>query len=236
MDLSVAVKAIEEKFGVLLENPRIVEISEERRIFFSDFFHDPSGMHAVVGLVDGDVKEYVVESTGGGEVVIPEVCCQITYEDLSLSECIEYCFADEVPFPTWHVAQISALAVDDFKAKKFKLWEHQLDEPECEAAFRRLLQQGPIRNVYDKFIFPSPDSVASNYKVTDEHSGKTVNLPHQVARMRIWNPSKGDYDEFDPVLIGAPKNESDAKIYWEKRIKQLCELRGKEYIESLLGV
>jgi hypothetical protein len=237
MLLQEAVPVIESKFGVRITNPRIEQVRDDRLCLFRPFVHDVSRVHAIIGQVDGgDLKEFIVEISEPGQVIIPDVSCQITYEDLSLSDCVEYCFADETPFPSWHIAQISALAVQDFKDKKFKIWEHQLRAPECEAAFRRLLQQGPIRNVYDKFIFPSPDSIANNYKVIDEHSGKVVDLPHQVSRMRIWNASAGEYDEFDPTLVGAPKTQQEAEDYWKQLLEELCELRGKEYIESLLGV
>ena len=238
MSIEKAVAAIEAKFGVTLENPEIVSIREDRLFLFESFVGHVQNVRGIRATVDGEVREYVVEirETGDDDVEIPDVCCQITYEDLSLSDCVEYCFSEESPFPSWHVAQISAIAVEDFKAKKFKLWENQLQAPECEAAFRRQLQQGPIRNVYDKFIFPSPESLGNKYKVVDEHSGKIVDLPHQVSRMRIWNASKGEYDEFDPSLTGAPKSDDEAKVYWDQLMTTLCELRGKEYIESLLGV
>jgi hypothetical protein len=182
---------------------------------------------------DNQLKYVIVTvSEDGSSVEVPTVSCQITFEDLTLSQCLEYRFADE---PQWRIAQLSSDALEDFKLKKFKLWEHQLDEPECEAAFRRLLQQGPIRNVFDKFIFPSSDEVAAKYKVIDEHSGKSVDVPHQVSEMRIWNPSLRGYEAVDCSLVGAPSSDREAEEYWARKISQLKELRGSDYIESLLG-
>jgi hypothetical protein len=213
------------------ENAQIAPLGEERQKIFASLV--PGKIIGVVGEVDGEIREVVIGYEDATNTVhVPCISCQITFEDLSLSQCPEYRFADD---EEWRVAQLSLLALDDFRKKKFKLWEHQLDEPECEAAFRRLLQQGPIRNVFDKFIFPSSDGVAAKYKVVDEHSGKSVDVPHQVSEMRIWNPSRAQYEPLDCSLVGAPANDEDARMYWERKLESLKELRGKEYIESLLG-
>ena len=216
---------------------RLVDsVGIERAEIYREFFDEVCKIGSIVGKVDGVVREFVYGIDDNGEINVPCVSCQVTFDDMSLSECVEYCFADEQPYPQWHIAKVSVVAIEDFKAKKFKLWEHQLKAPECEAAFRRLLQQGPIRNVYDKFIFPTPEACASKYKVIDEHSGKVVDIPHQVSRMRIWNPVEQDYDEFDPELAGAPSEPSDTEKYWSSFLDELRELRGKDYIDSLLGV
>ena len=204
-------------------------MSSERQEIYSAFSGD---IHAVVGK-NGDVLREFIFCIDNGEVVVPMLSCQVTFEDLSVSGCIEYCFAEEPS--KWHLAQVSLEAIEDFQQNKFRLWEHQLKEPECEAAFRRQLQQGPIRHVYDKIIFPTPERIARAYKVIDEHSGKVVDLPHQVERMRMWNAEKQDYDELDPKLNGAPKDEESAKKYWVELLDRLRELRGVEYIDSLLG-
>ena len=232
------IAAVTEVFGDVTNAHVIEQLSSERQELYKEFFQrsSPTRMGALVGEVDGVVREFVYGIDENGRVEVPCVSCQVTFEDMSLSECVEYCFIDEEPHPSWHIASVSSLALDDFKAKKFKLWEHQLKAPECEAAFRRLLQQGPIRHVYDKFIFPTPESRAANYKVIDEHSGKTVDIPHQVDRMRIWNAEKQAYDEFDPSLAGAPRTSEEAAEYWTKLLNELREMRGSDYIDSLLGV
>jgi hypothetical protein len=231
MDIEKIKQAVRDSdTGIDFDNAEITCLSEERMQIY--------GKYNLVSLVgvdknDDNVKEVVVEyDQVSGSVIVPVVSCQITFEDLTLSQCPEYCFEDD---SEWRLSHLSLLALDDFRKKKFKLWEHQLNEPECEAAFRRLLQQGPIRNVFDKFIFPSSEAVAAKYKVVDEHSGKTVDVPHQVGKMRIWNPEKRAYEPLDCSLVGAPSNEEESNKYWQQKIKDLKELRGAEYIETLLG-
>jgi hypothetical protein len=236
-DVAEKVKKV---FGVdNIVDMRVVDsVGKEREVIYSEFFEGANitKIGTILGKVDGVVREFVYGIETNGEIKVPCVSCTVTFDDMSLSECVEYCFADEQPYPKWHLAKVSVIAIEDFKAKKFKLWENQLKAPECEAAFRRLLQQGPIRNVYDKFIFPTPEECASKYKVTDEHSGKVVDIPHQVSRMRIWNPVEQAYDEFDPGLVGAPTNPLDTEKYWSSFLEELRESRGKDYIDSLLGV
>lgn len=211
---------------VRMDDPKVVNISGERKGMYLK--NPKDDVVAIRGVVDGETVEYIFINDE-----LPECACKITYEDMSLAACLEYCFEDEEPM-VWRLAEISKEAIEDFKAKKFKLWEHQLKEPECEAAFRRSLQTGPIRNVYDKFIFPTPSQLVQKYKVIDEHSGKTVDLPHQVGEMRIWDPSTDMYLPFDAGLAGAPKDKDSADKYWKKMMEELKELRGTEYIESLV--
>ena len=228
-------KQIESTYAITLRDAVIGELSNERRAIYAPFLsRETNTLQSLVGTdtMTGQMVEIIVEAGSDGGYSLPDVSCLIMYEDMPLSHCPEYCFEDD---PEWRVAKISLIALEDFKAKKFKLWEHQLKEPECEAAFRRLLQQGPIRNVFDKFIFPSSDEVAQKYKVKDEHSGKLVDIPHQVGRMRLWNVETGRYDEFDCSLAGAPTNENEAKVYWEQLMTEMRTLRGAEYIDSLLG-
>lgn len=235
IETAVAVAAVESEFSVSVHQPKIAPVSDERASVYSPFkqFGDAGQLLTVTCQVDGECREFIVEvNTANNQVRAINISCQITFEDLSLSQCPEYFFEDD---PEWRVAQISLEAIEDFKLKKFKLWEHQLKEPECEAAFRRLLQQGPIRNVFDKFIFPSSDAVARTYKVIDEHNGKAVDVPHQVYKMRLWNCEIGQYEDFNCSLSGAPTSESEAETYWNRLVGEMRELRGSEYIDSLLG-
>jgi hypothetical protein len=235
VDNDIVISEISDTLGIELKDILVSRLEEERAELYSGFLpSDDYWFHSVLGTdsLDGERKEVVVAvSSSSSQVIVPTVDCQITFEDLSLSQCPEYKFQDD---PVWRIAKLSLLALDDFKQKKFRLWEHQINEPECEAAFRRLLQQGPIRNVFDKFIFPSSEEVACNYKVVDEHSGKTVDVPHQVSQMRIWNPVTRVYDNLDCSLVGAPKSDVEAELYWNNKLAQLRELRGSQYIDSLL--
>jgi hypothetical protein len=222
---------IQSTFSVTLHDARRVDtISPPSRLaVYRESIPDLTEVFAIVGRTEeGDVREFVFAKNS-----IVSLSCQVTFEDLTPSDCIEYMFSEEPD--RWFLAQVSMVALEEFKQKKFKLWEHQLKEPGCEAAFRRILHQGPIRNVYDKFIFPSPESTAGLFKVTDEHSGKSVDIPHQVDRLRKWNAETESYDEIDASLVGAPKNEKEADTYWARMLDGLRELRGKDYIDSLLA-
>jgi hypothetical protein len=234
MEILKVKSQIADSLGIELDGDmQVTQLSLERSEIYSEFFSVTEAW-SVTGTdtQSNQQREVIVEVDQAGEVSVPVVSCQITFEDLGLSDCLEYRFEDD---PQWRLGQVSQLALEDFKLKKFKLWEHQIHEPECEAAFRRLLQQGPIRNVFDKFIFPSSDEVAQKYKVVDEHSGKTVDVPHQVSEMRLWNAAARAYASLDCSLAGAPTTDKEAKQYWDKKISELKELRGREYIESLLG-
>ncbi len=62
-----------------------------------------------------------------------------------------------------------------------------------------------------------------------------IELPHPVAALRIYNAGKGDYDEIDPLLTGAP-DDASAKKYWDDLIAELKEKNGEEYMNKILGV
>lgn len=196
-------------------------------------------------LTDGTVVDYIalVPSSTAGQALTPAtvqedallmVACKISYDDLSPTQLIEYCFHDEAPFPTWHMAGISLESFSMFSGSKFKLWEKQLKEPSCEAAFRRLLQAGPVFRVYDPAMFPTPPELESRYRVVDEKTGKLVPLPHPIAKCRVWNGKDQKYDDVDASLDGAPKSEEEAKVYWANLLTELKSLHGAEYIDSLL--
>jgi hypothetical protein len=196
-------------------------------------------------LSDGAVIDYVavVRTDATGQPLTPAAVqedaflmatCKISYDDLSPTQLIEYCFPDEPPFPTWHMAGISLESFSMFSGSKFKLWEKQLKEPSCEAAFRRLLQAGPVFRVYDPAMFPTPPELESRYRVVDEKTGKLVPLPHPIAKCRVWNAKDQKYDDVDASLDGAPKSEGEATVYWSNLLTELRSLHGAEYIDSLL--
>jgi hypothetical protein len=161
--------------------------------------------------------------------------CDITYEDLSPTQYIEYSFADEEPVPTWHLSKTSNDGYEHFLACKFKVWEKAMKEPSCEAAFRRMLQRGLVYQMYDSNMFPTPEHLLSKYRVTDEGNGKVVELPHPVARCRVWDASAQQYQELPTTLVGAPKDEAEAKVYWATFLDELRVLRGADYIDTLLS-
>jgi len=81
-------------------------------------------------------------------------CCQVLYEDVPISQLVEYQFSEDVDSCIWRVASLIEDAVQTYKQSAFASWEEQLRKPSCEAAFRRLLQAGPVSKIFDKHIFP----------------------------------------------------------------------------------
>merc|ERR1711879_364809 len=169
----------------------------------------------------GDLIELVAAGTNALKLL--KCSCQITMEDLSPSECVEYAFA-EAPCQ-WRLAQLSRGALESYRSMKFEAWKKMLLEPTCEAQFRRMLQIGPVTRLYDPQIFPTPDSLRSSYQVTDEKNGRQIQLPHPVANLRLWNASKRSYDKIDPQLEGAP-SEAEKNAWWAKTIQDLKEKHG----------
>lgn len=161
--------------------------------------------------------------------------CDITYEDLSPTQFIEYAFADETPVPTWHLSKTSNEGYEHFLQCKFKVWEKSMRDPSCEAAFRRMLKRGLVYQMYDSNMFPSPDHLLQKYRVTDEGTGKVVELPHPVAQCRVWDAEKQAYTELPTTLEGAPRDETEAKVYWDTLLQELRDLRGAEYIDTMLA-
>jgi hypothetical protein len=216
-----------------------------------------AGIEKSVGLVgitahwsDGVVVEYLAYLNDNTTTLTPESMkneevleklkfvvgrCDITYEDLSPTQCIEYAFADEEPVPTWHLSKTSNDGYEHFLQCKFKVWEKAMREPSCEAAFRRMLQRGLVYQMYDANMFPTPDHLMSKYRVTDEESGKSVELPHPVAQCRVWDAAKRCFKTLSTTLEGAPQSEAEAKVYWETFLEELRDLRGAKYIETLLN-
>lgn len=103
-----------------------------------------------------------------------------------------------------------------------------------EAAFARLLQSGPINRIYDKFGFPIPEDEQAAWRITDENTGKLVDIPRPVHKLRLWNPSTDSYDEISASLGGAP---SDAELndYWLATLDEMKGKHGEEYIHTLLN-
>lgn len=187
---------------------------------------------AIIGKKDDDVREFIaiVKEDSKPELVFGS--CQITFEDMSPSECVEYVFSED---PTrYALAQISLDALETYRGMKFELWQKMLKEPTCEAQFRRMLQIGVVSRMYDPNLFPTPDSLKPMYQVTDEKTGKLIQLPHPVGAMRVWNAKKQVYDSIDPQLQGAP-SEAEKDAWWQNMIQELKEKHGEEYINGFVG-
>lgn len=186
---------------------------------------------AVIAKDDkGESREFIaIMKDGIASLVVGS--CQILFEDMSPSECVEYNFAEEPA--AWASALISCEALETYRGMKFEAWKKMLLEPTCEAQFRRMLQIGPVIRLYDPQIFPTPDSLKSSYQVTDEKNGRQIQLPHPVASLRIWNAAKQCYDAIDPQLKGAP-SEAEKSAWWTNTIKELKGKHGDEYVSSFL--
>eukprot|EP00434_Breviolum_minutum_P000772 symbB.v1.2.000681.t1/scaffold35.1/size400642/25 len=180
---------------------------------------------------NGEQREFVAIMKGESCDLVTG-SCSITFEDLTPSDCIEYCFP-EAP-SEWHMAQVSREALETYRGMKFDAWKQMLQKPTCEAQFRRMLQLGCVSELYDPQLFPTPTAFQSQYQVTDDRTGKLISLPHPVKELRVWDASKLKYEVIDTKLTGAPlQAEKDA--WWKDFVNTLRGEHGDEYITGLLA-
>jgi len=59
---------------------------------------------------------------------------------------IEY--RSEEPCTEWQLAPVYQEALQGYIVYKFKACRHQINNPSCEAEFRRLLQNGLVGKIY----------------------------------------------------------------------------------------
>jgi hypothetical protein len=208
----------------------------ERRQVISTAFPECQDADQVIALVgktpEGEVKEFIaVVPKKGGAPSLVTGSCQITYEDLSPSDCVEYRFSEDA---AWAVSQLSLDALESYRGMKFDAWKQMLVKPTCEAQFRRMLQLGMVSRLFDPNVFPTPAAFRDKYKVTDERTGKQIELPHPVEELRVWDVKEQKYRSVDTRLTGAPA-EDQAAAWWDDLIKQLKAEHGDEYIDSLIA-
>lgn len=185
----------------------------------------------VARSADGVIKEIVAHPSGDPRKLTPvTISCQITFVDLSPSECIEYQLRET---EQWMMAQLSQEALETYRGMKFQAWLNMLKNPTCEAQFRRMLQLGPVTQMYDPHVFPTPDSLKCRYEVTDDRTGKLIRLPHPLKSIRIWDANVGVYTYIDPQLDGAPP-EAEKNAWWSDLIKELQTAHGEEYISEII--
>jgi len=236
-----AVKALQLKDGD--DNPMEVvshrPLEPDRKARFAETFEQCSEANSVYAIVaqpvgGGDLVEFIGVLREEGEPTLDLISgeCKITYEDLPLGSIIEYQFAESPE--KWATAPVSREALETYRGSKFKAWKDMLDTPTCEAQFRRMLQIGVITQIFDDHLFPTPEDQKNLYQVTDEKTGKLINLPHPVSQLRQWNPGSLKYDSIDPHLEGAPP-EAERTKYWEAMLTEFRQSRGEEYINGLLG-
>lgn len=184
----------------------------------------------------GDCREFIAVLDTTGPVPAASLVmgsCQILYEDMSPSECCEYCFAEDPE--TWVMTKTSCEAIESYKGMKFEAWKGMLTNPTCEAQLRRMLQIGLVTRLYDSNVFPTPDSQKSLYWVIDEKTGQSIELPHPVAGLRVWDASKQTYKSLDPQLTGAPKDEQGKNAFWAGMILGLKARLGDEYVSQFVS-
>merc|ERR1712157_114756 len=110
-----------------------------------------------------------------------------------------------------------------------KNWKNMIENPTCEAAFKRLLGIGLITDMFDHVAFPSPDDEKNDWIVQDEH-GKDVVIPRPVKALRVWDPKKRNYNKVEAHLDGAPKAD-EAEAYWNEMLKKF---KKKEAMSTLI--
>ena len=161
--------------------------------------------------------------------------CQVTFDELPVSQFIEYCFDEDLLDRKWRMTPLVEDALQEYKSKAFASWEEQLLKPSCEAAFKRLLNAGPVSRIFDKFMFPTPPELSDKYTVVSESNGKQISLPHPVNSLRVWDAKQGGYREIDATLDGAPKGVEETNKYFEKIVQGLKDEMGDYYIDSLMN-
>lgn len=190
---------------------------------------------AVVASSTGKTREFIAIvkdiSSGSPSANLVMTECRILYTDLTPSECCEYSFAEDPD--SWMLSKLSLDALESYRSSKFESWKSMLTNPVCEAQFRRMLAIGIVTRLYDEQVFPTPDSQKSLYEVTDDKTGKLIQLPHPVSGLRIWSSTSQSYDSLDSHLIGAP-SEADKSSYWEGIIQDLKAKLGEEYVSKFL--
>eukprot|EP00440_Ansanella_granifera_P023808 gb/GFBE01025859.1/.p1 GENE.gb/GFBE01025859.1/~~gb/GFBE01025859.1/.p1 ORF type:complete len:240 (+),score=64.67 gb/GFBE01025859.1/:1-720(+) len=209
-------------------------LEEDRKKVFAAVFPDCAA-DQVVAIVakgpSGDMKEFTAVMKGGAAELVSG-SCQITFEDLTPSDCVEYAFG-EAP-GQWALAQVSLEALETYRGMKFEAWKQMLEKPTCEAQFRRMLQLGVVTQLYDPQMFPTPEELKPQYQVTDERTGKLISLPHPVKELRVWNAEKQQYDSINTHLTGAP-TEAEKETWWTTFVGKLREEHGDEYISGLVA-
>lgn len=180
---------------------------------------------------DGAVVEHVVK--WDGSTATPVLCeCGISYEEVPPTAMVEYQYDEGGP---WRLARISLEPMMAYKAHKFKLWREMLDKPSCEAAFARMLKAGPLNRLYDKLGFPMPADEEEAWKIVDEKSGKTVDIPRPVHALRVWDPNTDSYTDVSPIMDGAPADEEGMRTYWDTTMQELRAKHGNDYIDAMLA-
>lgn len=179
----------------------------------------------------GPVEHVVAWDSSSGTATAIMAECGISYEEMSPTQLVEYQYEEG---GVWALAKMSLEPLTYYKQSKFKAWRDMLDAPSCEAAFARMLQAGPLNCIYDKLGFPIPENEAAQWTITDEKSGKLVDIPRQVFALRVWDAQTDSYTSVSPLMGGAPEDAAALAAYWEVTLGELRVKHGDEYITRLL--
>jgi hypothetical protein len=176
--------------------------------------------------------EHVVSiSNETGEATLLAVEDVMMMEPLPIPCAVEYQFDAG---GAWTLAKVSEGSLEMWRTRKFALWLKQMRNPDCEAAFKRMLQVGLITTLYDHAIFPTDEAHRAQYEVTNER-GKKVPIPHPVCALRVWDCEAGAYRAIDPTVEGAPRDAAGAKKFWAELLAELTAKHGAEYMASLMA-
>jgi len=209
------------------EYKSVKPLGEDRKAVIGSLLPDILPLECFSVSTTGD--DFLVIKNGTELEVIVETC-SITYSDMSVLSMVEYKFSEE---PTWRTAKVSKQALESYRIIKFKQWLGMLHAPTCEAQFRRMLQIGVVTRLYDKQLFPTPEAYIDKYRVTDEHSGKLIDVPHMVEALRMWNSATQQYDPLPVELEGAP-TQTESETWWKDKLFELQDQKGRVYIEQML--
>jgi hypothetical protein len=179
----------------------------------------------------GSLEHAVRVPSGGAGAASPLLLdCKVSYEPLPPSSLVEYRFADGDG--KWRLSMVCLEYLLAFRSGKFADWEKRVLAPTCAAEFRRMVGIGPVFQVYDHHMFPSPEDEKGDYEVTDDR-GRKVILPRPVAELRIWSTEKQAYEAVDPTLDGCPALEERGS-YWTGVLEKLRE-QFPEEIDGIIG-
>lgn len=216
------------------------DLDPVRRKVFATAFPECEGPDQVVQVMTENTEKVpseqtVVVKSGGSTSADCRILtgeCLITCAELPPSSCVEYSFREEPG--NWALAKISEDGLGSYRSRKFHMWKNMLENPDCEAQFRRMLQIGPVMCIFDTHIFPTPDHLKDSYQVTDERTGKVIDLPHPVSLLRKWDARKQSYIAVVERLDGAP-SEFEEDAWWEEEKQKLMEQHGAEYVTGMIA-
>jgi len=155
---------------------------------------------------------------------------KISMDDFSPSELIEYSFNGTDYF----LSPMTKASCEYYRKGKYKNWIHLINNPDCEAAFKRLLKVGLINRLFDYIAFPSPDNEANDWIVVNEQTGKKTNIPRPVQNIRVWNVKTCKYESISPILDGAPSDDDKDKV-WNDMLNKFKSEQGIDFINGLIN-